>query len=56
MEDNNNNNSNKPSLPLGNYIITIVSSDNKIIKKSVVANSEIWIEKLNENSFNVDIN
>lgn len=54
MEDKSN--SNKPSLPLGNYIITIVSSDNKIIKKSVVANSEIWIEKLNENSFNIDIN
>ncbi|WP_099335796.1 hypothetical protein [Clostridium cadaveris] len=45
---------NKPVLEKGNYIIEVISKGN-IIKKFVVANSEVNISKLADGGLTVDL-
>lgn len=46
---------NKPTLETGNYIIEVISNG-QVIKKFVVANSEINIQRLAEGGLTVDLN
>jgi hypothetical protein len=45
---------NKPTLELGNYIISIRTDGNEI-KRIAIANAEIFIEKLADGGMTVDL-
>ena len=45
---------NKPTLETGNYIIEVISNG-EVIKKFVVANSEVNISKLADGGLTVDL-